>query len=517
MDQQVDHWLNEARKLVSQKKVEEAAGWYARVLERQEHPEALLHLSFIASREGRHRDALALTERVLAVGVGQAPNLIGGLLQRLRTFNQSEAMRDWLAGATFLKDMPSPQMQVSVSAQLSWLGDHEGAVGFLDRALAMAPNAAQLHLAKAQMRMFQGRFDEAERGILECLRLAPDRAEAWWTLAGLRKWTREDNHVDAIRKVLASGRANPGEQANLQYALHRELDALGDIPAAFAALEAACRARRATISYDGERIRRVFARLKALPYTPAAGDEPEAGFTPVFIVGMHRSGTTLLEQLMGGDRGVLNAGELHDMMSSLHYATDRYFGWLVDEVALDRAPDIDLGDVGRRYRDGVRWRLSESHTHITDKWPPNHANVGFILSALPDARIIHMQRDPMETCFSNLRELFTSVAPYSYDQRELGDYYNQYRDLMAHWHARFPGRILDVHYDALTRDTEATMRAVSEFCGLRYSDAMLQPQREGGSVATASVVQVRDQVRAREVPKWLPYERYLQPLRDALH
>lgn len=517
MDQQVNHWLLEARKLVSQKRVDDAAVFYRRILERQEHPEALLHLSFMASREDRYRDALALARRVLAVGVGQAPNLVAGLMHRLRSFNESGAMRDYITSSGFLKDIHDPQMQVHVAAQLSWLGDQAGALASIDRALAMAPRAAQLHLARAQFLMFLGRFDEAERGIKECLRYAPDRAEAWWTLAGLRKWTHEDNHVDVIRKVLASGKPNLDEQANLQYALHQELDHLGDVPAAFAALDAACKARRAATTYDPARIRRLFARQKDLALESAPMEAEDFGFTPVFIVGMHRSGTTLLEQLMGGDPGVCNAGELHDMASSLYHAFDHAYGWLPDDIALDRAGNLDSGAVGRRYMEGVSWRLAPSHTHITDKWPPNHASVGFILAALPNARVIHMQRDPMETCFSNLRELFRGVAPYSYDQRELGDYCNQYRDLMAHWEQRFPDRILQVNYDQLTRDTESTMRAVSDFCGLRYSDAMLQPNREGGSVATASVVQVRDKVIARSTPKWLPYEPYLQPLRDALH
>ena len=401
MDQQVNQWLHEARRLVARKNVEEAAHWYRRVLQQQEHPEALLHLSFMASREGRYRDALALTQRVQAVGVGQAPNLVAGLMHRLRSFNESGAMREYIAASGFLKDIRDPQMQVHVAAQLSWLGDQPGALVSIDRALAMAPHAAQLHLARAQFLMFLGRFDEAERGIKECLRHAPDRAEAWWTLAGLRKWTQEDNHVDAIRKVLASGKPNLDEQANLQYALHQELDHLGDVPAAFAALDAACKARRAATTYDPARIRRLFARQKDLALESAPVGH--FGFTPVFIVGMHRSGTTLLEQLMGGDPGVCNAGELHDMASSLYHAFDHAYGWLADDIAMDRVGNLDSAAVGRRYMEGVSWRLLPSHTHVTDKWPPNHANVGFILAALPNARVIHMLRDPMETCFSNLR------------------------------------------------------------------------------------------------------------------
>jgi hypothetical protein len=142
--------------------------------------------------------------------------------------------------------------------------------------------------------------------------------------------------------------------------------------------------------------------------------------------------------------------------------------------------------------------------------------VGFICQAMPYAKVIHMSRDPRETCFSNLRELFAHAAPYSYDQVELADYSNQYRDLMDHWHQAFPGRILDVTYADLTRDTEATMRKVADFCGLRFTDKMLQPNSQGKSVATASAVQVREKVIAREVPKWAPYEQYLQPLLNEL-
>jgi hypothetical protein len=158
----------------------------------------------------------------------------------------------------------------------------------------------------------------------------------------------------------------------------------------------------------------------------------------------------------------------------------------------------------------------DGHSHITDKWPANHVNVGFICQAMPQAKIIHMSRDPVETCFSNLREMFAHAAPYSYDQLELADYYKQYRDLMDHWIERFPGRILEITYSQLTRETEATMRKVAEFCGFPFTEKLLQPNSQGKSVATASAVQVRDQVVVRDKPKWAPYENYLQPLIGAL-
>lgn len=330
----------------------------------------------------------------------------------------------------------------------------------------------------------------------------------------LRKWTPDNNHVNVIRNSLKQTSLTPLDRTRLYYALHKELDDLGDIPGAYVALEAACKIQRASQHYDPEENRRMFAKLKQMPATQAP--TTSADFTPVFIVGMYRSGTTLLEQLMGGYEGMLNAGELHDMAACMRYATDHYFPGATDPIAVDRAAHVDYAAVGKHYMESVRWRLN-GHTHITDKWPPNHMNVGFICRSMPQAKIIYMARDSVETCFSNLRELFAYAAPYSYDQLELADYCNQYRDLMDHWQSQFPAQVLKVDYNELTHDTETAMRKVAAFCGFPFSENLLQPNSQGKSVATASAVQVRDKVIARNVPKWAPYKNYLQPLINALH
>ena len=386
---------------------------------------------------------------------------------------------------------------------------------FISLAIRLAPEAASFWLARAQMAVFLGRFDAAEEDLQQCLRLEPGSANAYWTLSLLRRWTSANNHIDAIRRSLGRGGLSTLDRIRLQYALHKELDDVGDYAGAFAALDAACRLSRPGQHYDKNETRRLFAMLKQMPLCEPAPAHA-GGFTPVFVVGMFRSGTTLLEQLMGGDPGVLNAGELHDFAACMRNATDHYFAGATDQVTVERAVGVDFAAVGRQYIEGVRWRVG-GHTHLTDKWPPNHMNVGFICQAMPQAKIIHMSRDPVETCFSNLRELFANAAQYSYDQLEMADYHNQYSDLMRHWQQRFPGRILEVSYSGLTRDTEATMRRVAEFCGFPFSEKLMQPSSSGKSVATASAVQVRDKVIARNVPKWVPYEKYLQPLIGALH
>ena len=196
-------------------------------------------------------------------------------------------------------------------------------------------------------------------------------------------------------------------------------------------------------------------------------------------------------------------------------ATDHHCRGVIDRELVRRSAGLDFAAIGRGYLDGVAWR-SEGRRFVVDKLPSNFLNLGFILTALPQARVLHMVRDPMETCFSNLRELFSDANPYSYDQLELAEYYGQYRRLMAHWHARFPGRIHDVRYEDLVGDSEATMRAVAGYCGLEFEPGMLQPGEGGSAVATASAVQVRGGIRRRQVPKWQPYASQLAPMAERL-
>jgi hypothetical protein len=163
----------------------------------------------------------------------------------------------------------------------------------------------------------------------------------------------------------------------------------------------------------------------------------------------------------------------------------------------------------------MEWRLGKAR-HFTDKLPSNFLNIGFICRALPQAKILHMVRDPVETCFSNLRELFSEVNPYSYDQLELAEFFLQYQRLMRHWHAAYPGRIFDVDYAELTRDPERVLRGVAEFCGFPFEPAMLDLSARSRGIATASAVQVREGVVAREKPKWAPYAEHLRPLLQRL-
>ena len=472
----------------------------------------LVQLSYVESLAGHYRAA-----RDYALRAHQArsrdPAVIGELVARLRTFNATQALNECIDGLKPFGRVPIPLL-LACGAQYSYLNEQERALSLLDEAKRGDPDYPATLMARAQVLMYLGRFDESEADVLRCLKRAPELAQPWWLLSRLRKQTVASNHVEQIRMQLQRAGRKPGEIALLADALHKELDDLGDYAGAWAALEQACQAKRSTLNYRAEDSRALVSALKALPEVPSAPVSDSAR-VPIFIVGMHRSGTTLLEQLLDGHADVHGVGELYDFTSQMRYATDHHCRGVIDATIVERARGIDFAAVGAGYLEGMEWRLG-AERYFTDKLPSNFLNVGFICRALPQARILHMVRDPVETCFSNLRELFSEANPYSYDQLELADYFKQYQRLMSHWHDACPGRILDVDYAALTRDPESVLRNVTAFCGLEFQPQMLRLQERKRGVATASAVQVRGEVVAREQPKWVPYADHLQPLIQAL-
>jgi len=471
----------------------------------------LVQLSYVESLAGHYRAA-----RGYALRAHQAkprdPAVIRELVARLRTFNATDALHDCIDGLKPFNRVPIPLL-LACAAQYSYLNEQERALALLDEAYRGDPDYPATLMARGQVLMYLGRFDESEIDVLRCLKRAPELAQPWWLLSRLRKQTAASNHVAQIKLQLQRPGRKPGEIALLADALHKELDDLGDYAGAWAALEQACQAKRATLSYRTEESRALVSALIGLPTVPPVPLSPgnEDSRIPVFIVGMHRSGTTLLEQLLDGHSEVHGVGELYDFTSQMRYATDHHCRGVIDATIVERARGIDFASIGTGYLEGMEWRLGKEKC-FTDKLPSNFLNLGFVCRALPQAKILHMVRDPVETCFSNLRELFSEANPYSYDQLELADYYKEYRRLMAHWHTACPGRILDIDYAALTRDPEAVLREVTAFCGLDFQPQMLRLQERKRGVATASAVQVRDKVVAREQPKWAPYEEYLQPL-----
>ena len=437
------------------------------------------------------------------------------LFQRLRTFNEHAAMVESARRLLAAKPIDIAQ-QMQLASSLSGIGAADLAEAVLARMRAREPRHLATLLTEGYLATNQGEFERAERALEAAIARESRLAMAHWLLARLRTQTAAANHVDRLRRVLADRTLTPSDRAQIEFALHKELHDLGDFAAAWDALASACAHKRKLTPYDEPAMMALFDAIEAAPVDRvAAGAQREAAL-PIFIVGMHRSGTTLLERMLGRHPQVVDCGETYRFTAQLREAADHQCKGVVDLRVVQSATRFDLDAIARGYLESCRWRLRDGATHYTEKLPSNFLLVGLIKQALPQARILHMRRDPMDTCLSNLRELFSDACAYSYDQGELGRYYRRYEGLMAHWHRRFPGQILDVRYEDLVANPEAEARRVLDYCGLPWRDDVVDVTGHAGAVTTASAVQVRSPIHRRSVGGWRAYETQMAPLRAIL-
>jgi Tfp pilus assembly protein PilF len=418
--------------------------------------------------------------------------------------------------------VPAAGILVELSQQLGLLEEHADALRYMDAALAKGLKAESIGYLRGNTLKFLGRLDEAAEEYERSLAINPNFAYAHWALAYLGRSGGQQARAARIRAALAATPPDDPDVAHLHYALFKELDDAGLADEAWAALAAGAQAKHRRISYDGAAEAALFAELAAA--TPrgfldhaAAAVEAAAGPTPIFVLGMPRTGTTLLERILGGNPAVTLCGELNDFRMQFKWATDHHCLGFIDATGIARLPGVDFAQLGQRYLGHVRWRVPGTRW-FSDKSPGNFQLAGLIARALPQARIVHLQRDPMDTCFSNLKELFAANAhAYSYDFDDLAAHYRNYRGLMAHWHAVAPGRILDVRYEDMVSDADATARRVMAFCGLAYDPSQVRVEERAAPVSTASSAQVRQPIHRRNVGGWRRYAGPLEPLRARLH
>jgi tetratricopeptide (TPR) repeat protein len=397
------------------------------------------------------------------------------------------------------------------------LGLHEQALALMDRAQALGFDSPDFRYFRAIQLQFNGRIADAQAELEACLRLGPTYGRASLTLARLRRWTAQDNHLEFIRQRLANVPPGSEDHAGFEFAQYKELEDLGRNDEAWAALQRANAIMHERLRHQPRTEQALFDALIArcdAAFTQATGPRFD-GPVPIFIVGMPRSGTTLLERILGNHSQVNPAGELADFSRQWRWVADQHGHRLLDEALVAGAGDVDFAEVGRRYLEQTQWR-AEGRPFYVDKLPPNYLLAGFIHKALPQARIVHMSRAPMDLCFSNYRALFGDAFAYSYELDALAAHHQQYRRLMRHWDAVMPGVIHEVPYAALVQDTEATARALLAYCGLPFEPGCVDTTGNRAPVATLSSAQVREPVHRRSLEEWRRYQAQLEPLRLAL-
>ena len=385
-------------------------------------------------------------------------------------------------------------------------------------ALAMRPNDAETHYQLALSQMEGGEIDEAMETFRRTIVLKPRHAEAYVMLASLKRPREADEEMAAMERLYHRADATDQEKMLIGFALAKSFEDIGRYDEAFDYLLAGNALRRKTFDYSHQAAKAHFDELKSVfdkGLFDRLHDVGSKDETPIFIIGMPRSGTTLVEQILSSHPEVFGPGELMTLqqvgLRSFPPAADLGF-----PATVARAAPEKFAQAGDAYVAELR-RWSADARRITDKMPGNFTLVGLIRLILPKARVVHCVRDAPATCLSIFKTYFRSQGHrYGYDLAELADYYNLYADLMRHWHSVLPGFVRDIRYEDLIADQEAQSRALVADCGLEWDDRCIAFHEAKRQVRTASAAQVRQPIYKSSIEQWRRYEKGLKPLLDRL-
>ncbi|NUS61890.1 MAG: sulfotransferase [Lysobacter sp.] len=365
---------------------------------------------------------------------------------------------------------------------------------------------------------FLGKIDESIARCEESVAREPGYGHAHWSCAQYGR--KDDAHarIDRMREVLRTPDIDADNAAYLQYGLFKEHDTLGETDAAWTALMAGAKARRSVTEHDAAQETAAYdALIEATShgYLDACADVPRTS-TPIFVVGMPRTGTTLLERILGNHPQIKTCGELNDFRQQMQWANDERLSLTVDPGIGEFVKRLDAHIVGNRYLIKTAW-AAENNAFYVDKHPMNFQWCGAILKAIPHAKILHLRRHPLDSCFSNLKELFAhKYYPYSYALDELATHYRNYARLMRHWHAIAPGRILDVRYEDLASQPDVQARRVQAYLGLAEVEGVTDIVANKKVTTTASSLQVRQPIHTRNVGGWRRYAQGMAPVQALL-
>ncbi len=386
-----------------------------------------------------------------------------------------------------------------------------------DRALALEPDNPRYLFNRATVRRYVGRIEEAESDYDRVVSAEPEHVEAWWNRSELRRQTPDRNHIEALLRRLHAGFTVPIGEVPIRHALAKEYEDLGQYADSWQHLAAGAALRRRHLQYDLHRdVETVEWIIESFPDVP----KPIAGCPsrePIFILGMPRTGSTLLERILSGDPAVHAAGELIDFAAALVDAVRQKVGkqQIARRELVAASAGVDFVALGGAYLERTRPRTG--HTpHFIDKMPLNYLYCGLIHAALPNARILHLTRHPMATCYAVFKALFNQGYPFSYDLVEVAEYYIGYHRLMAHWRRILPDTILDVSYEALVSTPGLEARRVFDHCGLNWREEYLDLGQRGTASTTASAAQIRGPIYSTSVDLWRQYAGQLAPVAERL-
>ena len=487
------------------------------------------------TRHGDHIEAMRLLARIgmahkvyldaqilLAAVLERAPDYTAArteyafVLIELHRFQEARAQLDLL-----LKDDPQNlALKSFYAASCAGLGEHERSIGLYRELLTGTPADAEVYLSIGHAQKTLGESSAAIASYHEAARARADFGDAYWSLANLKTYRFTAGEITRMQQLVAAAATQLVDRYHLSFALGKALEDTGDFAGAFRSYQLGNELKRPECRYRAEVVEtntREQIRVCTAEFFAERAGFGDPAPDPIFIVGLPRSGSTLLEQILASHSQVEGTQELPDVQQIV----TRLRGFDSD-AAEPRYPRIltslgedDIRQLGAQYLSGTRVYRS-GRPYFIDKMPNNFRHLGLIHLMLPNARIIDARREPMACCFSNFKQLFANGQEFTYSIEDIARYYRTYLELMAHWRAVLPGRILTVQHEDVVADLEGSVRRLLDFCGLPFEPGCVAFHETRRSVRTASSEQVRRGLNRDGLEQWRNFEPWLSPLAQAL-
>lgn len=468
-------------------------------------------------RSGKLKEALTETREAIKLSPKDAESYYNLGLIMADSKKYQEAVK---AYRKVIELNPSHNLAANnLGSALEKIGDEKAAVEAYKKAISINPKHAEAQNNLGAIFSAHGKLDEARKHFQAAIEANNNFIYSHYNLSSLKKYTTDDPHLKSLEDIEKRIRTlSKDSQIKAGFALAKAREDVGRFDDAWQAYEFANKIKRSTINYDYKKTEQEVSKLIKSFSKEFVNSNKIKGFedsTPIFILGMPRSGTSLIEQIISSHDGVYGAGELKDLPETFKQFSGISIGSSYGEW-LKNTDEKTIQNIGKAYLKKLKSH-NKTAQYITDKMPGNFFYIGLIHLALPNAKIIHSIRNPLDTCFSNYSRLFNDTMAFAYDLNDLGHYYNSYNLLMEHWKKVLPkGTILDVNYEDVVDDLKKQSKRIIKFCGLDWDDKCLEFHKNERQVKTASVAQVREPIYKTSVERWKNFEKHLKSLKNII-
>jgi tetratricopeptide (TPR) repeat protein len=477
---------------------------------------AIRLMAQLAARIGRYRDSETLLRRALELAPGfiVARSNLAGILYRQNRFEEAVATLNAVL-AVDSDDVISRNLK---AAALGRIGDYDEALALYEELTRRFPDHAKLWMSYGHMLKTVGRQEDGIAAYRRALDIQPKLGEVWWSLANLKTVQFDNADLAAMQAALTAQALPDEDRFHLDFALGKAFDDARQPERAFGHYAAANRLRREALDYDPQiitdHVDKMITRFTPDFLAQRVG-QGHAAPDAIFILGMPRAGSTLIEQILSSHSAIEGTMELPDLPAiAMREGRDNGPAGWVD--ALADMPSERLAELGAEFLDRTRIQRKTDKAFFIDKLPNNWIYTGLIHLILPNAKIIDARRHPLDCCFSNFRQHFAKGQAFSYDLTDMGRYYADYVRAMAHVDTVLPGRVHRVIHEALVEEPEVQVRALLHYLGLPFEEDCLNFHQNSRAVRTASSEQVRRPLNRDGMEQWKPYDLWLSPLKDAL-